>query len=97
MSTSPRVARVAALGAGLLAAWPAPAQLPFPEVSAAHVQAWQGPPRRAVLVDCRTAAEYEQGHIPGAVNLPPGQVQVAAARLPADRAATLIFYCRGGG
>ncbi len=86
-----------AILAGLLAALPALAQGGFPEVAAAHVQAWQGPPRRAVVVDCRTAAEYEQGHVPGAISIPPGRLQAEAARLPRDKGATLIFYCRGGG
>jgi len=86
-----------ALAGGLAVAAVAAGQVQFPEVAAGHVQGWQGPPRKAVVVDCRPAAEYEQGHVPGAVSIPPGRLQAEAGKLPKDKQATLIFYCRGGG
>ena len=97
MSPSRGLAHGVALVAGLLAGSAAVAQAQFPEVAAGHVQSWQGPPRKAVVVDCRPAAEYEQGHVPGAISIPPGRLQAEAGRLPKDKGATLIFYCRGGG
>lgn len=87
----------AVLAAGLLAAPAARAQADFPEVAAGHVQGWQGPPRKATVVDSRPAAEYERGHVPGAINVPPGRLPAEVSRLPRDRAATIVFYCRGGG
>jgi phage shock protein E len=47
-----------------------------------------------VLVDVRTPAEYESGHIPTAVNVP---VDVIGTRPPTEAKDTLIVvYCRSG-
>ena len=50
---------------------------------------------RAVLVDVRPRAEFEAGHLPGAVSVPLQQIVTRGARprLPRDR--ELIVYCRG--
>jgi phage shock protein E len=47
-----------------------------------------------VLVDVRTPAEYESGHIPTAVNVP---VDVIGTQLPIEaKDALIIVYCRSG-
>lgn len=55
------------------------------------------PPKKGVmLVDSRPAArQYDPGHIPGAVNIPDSQFDKQVDKLPADKAALLIFYCGG--
>ncbi len=46
------------------------------------------------LVDVRTLQEYEQGHIPTAVNIP---YDTIAAKPPTqDKAALIIVYCASG-
>ena len=49
------------------------------------------------LVDARPKErKFDKGHIPGAISLPDAQFdQLAAERLPADKAAALYFYCDG--
>lgn len=47
-----------------------------------------------LLVDIRSDAEYEAGHIPGAVLIPDAQFDSAAARLLNPR--ETIFYCSSG-
>ena len=50
-----------------------------------------------VLLDVRTAAEFEEGHITNAINIDVKQndfVEQAKAILPADK--TIAVYCRGG-
>jgi rhodanese-related sulfurtransferase/DNA-binding transcriptional ArsR family regulator len=46
-----------------------------------------------IVVDVRPAAEYQAGHIPGAVSIPIEQLAARLAELPADR--EIVAYCRG--
>ena len=61
----------------------------------------------AIVIDTRVAAEYADGHIKGAINVPYREKSAKAAdfdatqdefdltKLPADKAARLVFYCNG--
>lgn len=57
----------------------------------------QGPAQGGFfLFDARPAPMYAEGHIPGALSLPYAQFkEKAAAALPSDKAAPIIFYCAG--
>ena len=46
-----------------------------------------------VVLDVRPAAEYAAGHLPGAVNVPPDELETRLADLPADQ--PVVAYCRG--
>ncbi len=46
---------------------------------------------RATLVDLRSAAAFERGHLPGAVSAPDWKTRLAST-LPADREAPLVLY-----
>jgi hydroxyacylglutathione hydrolase len=50
---------------------------------------------RAGVVDVRTAAEYDAGHIPGAVNIPLGELPSRVADVPRGR--PLVVHCQAGG
>lgn len=47
----------------------------------------------AVVIDVRPAAEYDAGHIPGAINIPSGELPRRLAELPKDK--EIVAYCRG--
>ncbi len=79
----------------LLSSSPAMAQ--FPNVSAEDVKAWMEGKRTVVLIDSRLPDEYQAGHIPGAINIPAERIKLEASRLPKDKKAPIIFYCRGIG
>jgi len=49
-----------------------------------------------VLVDSRSRASWDQGHIPGAVHLPTAEIAVRAADL-LDPATPVVTYCWGPG
>ena len=51
-------------------------------------------PGNAVLVDVRDPDEFEEGHIPGAINLPLNDLRARSGELPRDR--DLWLYCRVG-
>jgi rhodanese-related sulfurtransferase/DNA-binding HxlR family transcriptional regulator len=46
-----------------------------------------------VVLDVRPPAEYDAGHIPGAVNVPPAELEQRLRDVPTDRA--VVAYCRG--
>ena len=70
-------------------------------------QAFTAHPADSILIDVREPAEYDTGHIAGAVNIPRGVLEfqidshpaVANVRDPAlsDRNQSLVVYCRTGG
>ena len=57
----------------------------------------QGPEvGKFTLLDSRPGMMYVEGHVPGAVSLPyPAFKEKAAALLPADKGALVVFYCAG--
>jgi len=81
-----------------LAAWlPGAAQSksnepePFKRLSAKEVGKKLGQPN-VFIYDGNSPETYEKGHVPGAVNLYSGDIKEGV--LPADKDATLIFYCQ---
>jgi rhodanese-related sulfurtransferase len=54
--------------------------------------------KAGTIVDAREPAEYQEGHIPGAINLPYDQVITDPARLENfdSRGKPIIVYCGGG-
>ena len=46
-----------------------------------------------VLFETLPAAAYHHAHLPGAINLPPDQVQQLAPTLLPDKAADIVVYC----
>ena len=50
----------------------------------------------AVLLDVRTAAEYDEGHIEGSQLLPVEELAGRISELPQDKATPIVVYCRSG-
>jgi rhodanese-related sulfurtransferase/DNA-binding transcriptional ArsR family regulator len=46
-----------------------------------------------VVWDVRPAAEFEAGHVPGAVSVPPEEIERRLSEVPAD--VEVVAYCRG--
>jgi rhodanese-related sulfurtransferase len=59
----------------------------FPEV----YQIWKK--REAIFVDARPVSAFQQGHLPGAINVPVNNIEQALSVLPMDRGVRLITYC----
>lgn len=51
---------------------------------------------KGVVLDVRTPAEFAEGHIPGAVNLPVDEVKARVEALIADKSTAIVVYCRSG-
>lgn len=50
----------------------------------------------ALILDVRTAAEYESGHIPNAVNLSNEDIQTGKVDSLKDKSQLIMVYCRSG-
>ena len=48
------------------------------------------------VLDVRSAAEFERGHVPGAVNVPHTELDAKKDLLPKDRDAELVVHCESG-
>jgi rhodanese-related sulfurtransferase len=52
--------------------------------------------RSLVVLDVRTSAEYADGHIPGAINIPNDDLGKRIAELANARDSDIVVYCRTG-
>lgn len=48
----------------------------------------------AVIIDVREVDEYQSGHIPGAINIPLGELEARVGEIPAR--GTVHMVCRSG-
>jgi phage shock protein E len=48
-------------------------------------------------IDVRTAAEFNTGHLAGAVNIPHGEIANEIGGLTQDKNAEIYLYCHSGG
>jgi len=64
---------------------------PFKRMSIKEVEKMLGQPN-VFIYDGNSDETHEKGHVPGAVNLYSGNIKEGV--LPADKDATLIFYCQ---
>jgi rhodanese-related sulfurtransferase len=58
----------------------------------AHEMVAQG----GVLLDVRSPEEFAAGHLPGAINIPVGEVRARASEI-GTRDRPVVTYCRSGG
>jgi rhodanese-related sulfurtransferase len=49
-----------------------------------------------VVLDVRTPAEFAEGHVPGAVNIPHTELAARIAELSGARDKDIVVYCRTG-
>jgi rhodanese-related sulfurtransferase len=52
--------------------------------------------RSLVLLDVRTPAEYADGHLPGAINIPHTDLEARIAELEKAKGRDIVVYCRSG-
>ena len=49
-----------------------------------------------LMLDVRSPAEYAEGHLPGAINIPYDELAGRLDELGAERNAEIVVYCRSG-
>lgn len=65
-------------------------------VSAESLRMRQAAGEALLVLDVRTPAEYAQGHVPGAINVPHDEVSAEHPRLASWRERPVVVYCRSG-
>lgn len=73
-------------------AWGQDSTLPkAPYINSQTIRKWMDAGREFVFVDVRKPAEYDAGHLPGAVNIPYVEVKDRKEEIPLDR--PVVIYC----
>jgi phage shock protein E len=49
-----------------------------------------------LILDVRTPAEFAEGHLPGAINIPHDELASRVEELGVERDAEVVVYCRSG-
>jgi rhodanese-related sulfurtransferase len=65
-------------------------------IAPAELAARQRSKHPPVVLDVRAPAEYAEGHVPGAINVPHDQVESRLAELERFRDREVVVYCRSG-
>jgi len=85
---------IIALSCTIVLAAPALADDLAPSIQPAELQARVESGDAPIIVDVRTPAEFETGHIPGAVNIPYTDLEARLTELDSDKQVAL--YCMQG-
>lgn len=75
---------------------PAPKKAEYRAITPKDAKAAMDAGQEIIIVDVREPYEFESGHIPGAVNLPLGNLTALAATELPDKDALIYLYCRSG-
>ena len=67
------------------------------EIDPADLAAARAAGNSPIVVDTRSAAAWAQGHLPGALHIPGGELRLRAEAELADRDADIVVYCWGPG
>jgi len=59
-------------------------------------QAWPMIEQGALLIDVRTAKEFAQGHVDGALNIPYQETDKLMSAIGTDKTRPVVVYCRSG-
>lgn len=71
------------------------AEANFPVVSTGDLKAMLDAKKDLTLIDARTATEFHEAHIVGAISIPENKFEESLNLLPTDKDKLLVFYCNG--
>ncbi len=68
----------------------------IPEVTARALSERLSRTESTLVLDVREKEEWEEGHVPGAVHLPRGFLELRVEKVETDRQRRIVVYCAGG-
>lgn len=66
------------------------------EISTPDTHALLAAPEPPLLLDVREQEEWQEGHLPGAIHVPRGNLESRVETLVPDRGREIVVYCAGG-
>ncbi|TWX67771.1 rhodanese-like domain-containing protein [Colwellia demingiae] len=71
-------------------------QVSAKDISQTQLQQIMKNDKQVVVLDVRTVEEFEEGHIPNAVNIPHKELEARLAELTGAKNTQVVIYCRSG-
>ncbi|MBO5907082.1 MAG: rhodanese-like domain-containing protein [Clostridia bacterium] len=68
----------------------------YEQISGAEAKALMDSESGYIIIDAREQYEYDEGHIPGAVLIPYGEIADRAEKELPDKDQLILVYCRSG-
>ena len=68
----------------------------YEQISGAEAKALMDSESGYIIIDARTWAEYDEGHIPGAILIPEYEIADRAEKELPDKKQLILVYCRSG-
>ena len=75
---------------------PAEREVSYRQITMDEAVARMTEEKNYIILDVRTAAEYNEGHIPGAINIPNEAIGTDAIPELPDKDQLILVYCRSG-
>ena len=68
----------------------------YKQISGAEAKALMDSESGYIIIDAREQYEYDEGHIPGAILIPYGEIADRAEKALPDKDQLILVYCRSG-
>ena len=68
----------------------------YDQISGAEAKALMDSESGYIIIDARTQAEFDEGHIPGAILIPECEIADRAEKELPDKDQLILVYCRSG-
>ena len=72
-----------------------PANTGYRIISTEELKALMDEKKDFALIDARTAEEYQEAHITGAISIPENKFEQSLSQMPSDKGRPVVFYCNG--
>ena len=87
-----KIASTVVIALAIASTW----QVSAKDISQTQLQQVMKNDKQLVVLDVRTVEEFDDGHIPSAVNIPHQELEARLAELSGAKNTQIVIYCRSG-